>query len=160
MIERRRFKEPVTRQWMMAQATINPDSKCWEWIGSKGHFGYGKVYFHGRYEKTHRVAYFLWNDAWPDGLVVRHRCDNPPCFNPGHLLPGTPMDNVRDCIAKGRFRRSTKGGPSHHSAKLNEDQVRMIRASKESEKWATLFKISKVTVWRVRQGISHGSVSD
>lgn len=39
----------------------------------------------------------------PDGLVLRHKCDNRPCVNPDHLTPGTKKQNLQDCIDRGRF---------------------------------------------------------
>jgi hypothetical protein len=37
-----------------------------------------------------------------DGKVVRHKCDNPPCFRFDHLEVGTQADNVADAVARGR----------------------------------------------------------
>lgn len=58
--------------------------------------------------KTHRVSYFLTHGHLPPApLVIRHTCDNPPCCNPAHLVPGTYQDNARDCVERGRH--PTKG---------------------------------------------------
>lgn len=36
------------------------------------------------------------------GKVVRHRCDNPPCFRYDHLVVGTQGDNLDDMRSRGR----------------------------------------------------------
>jgi hypothetical protein len=42
----------------------------------------------------------------PDGLVVRHKCDNPSCINPEHLELGTVQDNNQDKIDRNRIKRA------------------------------------------------------
>jgi hypothetical protein len=35
-------------------------------------------------------------------MVIRHKCDNPPCCNPKHLIIGTHSDNAKDRVRRGR----------------------------------------------------------
>ena len=85
----------------LAQFVIQP-SGCWEWTGSKNDKGYGRVYADRDEKRAHRAMWEQAHGPVPDGLWVLHRCDNPPCVNPDHLFLGTPLDNVRDMMAKGR----------------------------------------------------------
>jgi hypothetical protein len=59
----------------------------------------------------------------PEGLHLCHRCDERRCINLDHLFLGTRSDNMRDAVAKGRFKKTGRGSGS----KLTEHAVREIR---------------------------------
>lgn len=59
--------------------------------------------------RANRVAWILTHGEIPDGLIILHRCDNPPCCNPRHLKPGTQRDNTEDKMRRGRGRN--QAGP-------------------------------------------------
>lgn len=102
-----------------------PD-ECWPWLASVTSNGYGKILVNGRLEPAPRVSFVLAHGEIPAGLWVLHRCDNPPCVNPAHLYVGSPEDNNRDRIVRGRFR----GNPDPWACKrrLTAEQVEEIRA--------------------------------
>lgn len=81
---------------------------------------------------AHRVAWRLFVGDIPEGAVVCHRCDTPPCANPDHLFIGTQADNVADMMRKGRHRAAHHSPDTLHSSKLNRVAVRQIR-----ERYAT-----------------------
>ena len=58
-----------------------------------------------------------------------HKCDNPECTNPEHLILGTPKQNTQDMIAKGRKRTVAPVGLGNGKSILNEEKVRLIRQS-------------------------------
>lgn len=97
---------------------------CWLWHGKTHKFGYGMISYRGQEFLAHRVAYEFKVGPIPEGLIIRHRCDMPPCVNPEHLETGTQADNVQDAVERGRM---TKGSDSAVS-KLVESQVAEIRA--------------------------------
>lgn len=94
-------EDVITRFW---QRIEQKPSGCWEWTGARDR-GYGRLVIARKMHRAHRLAYELVHGPIPDGLVVMHACDNPPCCNPNHLSVGTPLDNTRDMIAKQRGRR-------------------------------------------------------
>lgn len=77
---------------------------CWSWRAARNPKGYGVFSCEGRTVSAHRFSYELYNGPIPSGMVVRHKCDNPPCVNPDHLELGTQADNERDKINRGRYR--------------------------------------------------------
>lgn len=80
-------------------------SGCWEWRGQKSEKGYGVFNAHRLgyvYARAHRAMWEMRNGLIPDGLVIRHRCDNPPCVNPDHLDVGTVAQNQADMVERGR----------------------------------------------------------
>jgi hypothetical protein len=79
---------------------------CWPWMGARERNGYGQLgnRILRKHLKAHRVAYELAVGPIPEGFLVCHACDNPPCCNPSHLFVGTGADNTHDMIAKGRGR--------------------------------------------------------
>jgi hypothetical protein len=86
------------------------DSGCWEWVGSVNKAGYGSIYVDGKNVRAHRYSYLLHYGPFDGNLFVCHKCDNPKCVNPEHLFLGTCLDNTRDSVRKGRFRRKYDNG--------------------------------------------------
>ena len=59
----------------------------------RGNDRYGRLWYEGKIQLAHRVAYMLAGDVILPGEVIMHSCDNPPCCNPAHLSAGTHADN-------------------------------------------------------------------
>jgi hypothetical protein len=100
------------------------DFPCLDWTGCTTEDGHGQIRVG---DVIVVVSRFMWevcnHQCIPDGLIVRHRCDNPRCCEPTHLELGTHEDNVADRVERGRSACGTRNGRS----KLTIDSVRAIR---------------------------------
>lgn len=117
-----------------AKWVTEPGTCCHIWTAARDPRGYGRFRINGRKGDTyfsHRLAWEWAHKQSADGLVVRHRCDNPPCVNPDHLEIGAHADNVRDRMDRGRsvYVRGDDNGKS----KLTEKEVREIKKLLETD---------------------------
>lgn len=130
------------------------DTPCWEWQGQLNPNGYGRygAFINGRQGtfNCNRLAAYVWSGfdlASP--LFILHHCDNPPCFNPAHLYPGTDADNKKDMYERGRgcF------GEKHPLSKLTDTEVRGIRRERKegvsSRKLAKKYRVSRTVIMHV-----------
>lgn len=106
---------------------IERGDDCWEWTGTREHYGHGCLKVGNYAWKAHRLSWTLHHGPVPDGAFVLHRCDNPPCVRPDHLFLGTQADNVRDMIEKGRAKHTPRPGGANSYDKLSVSDVLEIR---------------------------------
>lgn len=112
------------RFWAKVDKSAGPDG-CWLYMGYRKRHNYGWLWTERGLMTGHRYAWLLTHGSLPADKDILHKCDNGPCCNPAHLWAGTHKENMQDAMRK---RRHAHGSRSIH-AKLNEDQVREIRAA-------------------------------
>lgn len=130
--------------------------ECWIWTGPRRRRGYGAINEGGTGGRTLVASRVAWELAHgksiPEGMIVRHSCDNPPCVNPAHLLLGTHADNSRDRVDRGRHVR----GVDHPRARLTEQQVieivGLLAQHVNQHEIAERFGISQALVSGIRRG--------
>ena len=128
---------------------IKTADNCLIWQGTwmgKRNLRYGQIKVKGKSMGAHRYSWMLSHGIIPIGLHVLHHCDNSLCVNPDHLWLGTNLDNISDCVSKGRNRSGR--GSQHGKAKLSESIVVKMRelyatGRYSHSKMARLFGISK-----------------
>lgn len=102
---------------------IRKTDGCWPYMGNRDSDGYGQLKQLGKHITVHRWVYESLNGPIPDGLILRHTCDIPPCCRPDHLITGTHADNAQDKVDRLRSGAGEKNG----RAVLTADDVRAIR---------------------------------
>ncbi len=135
---------------------VKSDDECWEWKRMRHTDGYGRINIKGFCHNAQRVSYSVRNGEIPDGLIVRHTCDNPPCCNPAHLLIGTNLDNVRDREERGRTARGDRSGLRVHPERAARGERSGSRLHPESRPRGENH-FSKTKPWLLARGDANGS---
>ena len=127
-------RPPEERFW--EKVDKNAPNGCWIWTGGLTRYDlsrihqlrYGLFFLNERDRLVVRAHRWSWEHTHgpiPENMFVLHTCDNPPCVRPDHLFLGTPLDNMRDMIAKGR--QQHPAGEHHQRAKVTWEQVHEMR---------------------------------
>lgn len=141
--------------WAKVDRSGGPDA-CWPWMGSCSG-GYGKTSYKGKKIKAHRLAYLLTHGELDPEVTVRHTCDNKPCCNPKHLVPGTQLQNIQDMVDRGLLKKRQNGGHKNGRAKLNFELAEAIRrlagiSDLSQEKIAYVFGVSQNAISKIITG--------
>lgn len=97
------------RQRLEAYSSPADQNGCVNFTGSKTKAGYGLIHnpSTGKMEYAHRISYQLEHGPMPKTFkgkpsYVLHKCDNPSCVAPAHIVLGNQQLNMQDRSAKGR----------------------------------------------------------
>jgi len=76
------------QQWLSKNVIKLGDNDCWNATGKCHNKKGWHVAFksNGKRMLAHRAAWIASHGDIQDGLFVLHKCDNPKCCNPAHLL--------------------------------------------------------------------------
>ncbi len=109
-------------EYFYSRFTMDMRTWCWNWNGSVDKNGYGQIHVKKKGFKAHRYSYIFHYGDIKGGMVIRHKCDNPRCVNPKHLILGTQQDNINDCMLRGR----KAAGGNHYHSKLSDEEIELL----------------------------------
>ena len=87
----------------------------------------------------------------PEGMVVRHKCDNTICINPEHMELGTQLDNIKDTVERGRTTRGEKNPSCKITAKIAKE-IKELKGELSISKVSEKYNVSVTQVWRIWSG--------
>jgi len=146
----------------MRMVDARDHASCWKFLGWSSSRGYGQYTVAGKKHNAHKASYLLFIGKIPDGIVVRHKCDNPSCVNPSHLELGTHQDNMNDRRDRQRGARGDRYNSG--TAKLNPVAVAVMRhmysrGLKSQSALGRAYGVTQGAVWRVVHGKNWGYLS-
>lgn len=142
------FNETFKKRFWSYVDILDNVNDCWIWKKARITDGYGQSSYKHKGYRAHRIAWILTNGEIPEGCVIHHVCNNPPCCNPNHLKCGTQTENIQARHAQGRSKGGILSGENSPNSKLTNQIILYIRNSSES-----------ATVLAAKYGVAHQTIS-
>lgn len=148
-----------------------PECVYWPWSDTRD--DYVAIHVDGRIERAHRWVYSQVHGVeldrrgqfdGPGEQVIMHTCDNKACMR--HLVLGSPLENIRDAVRKGRMRPRVGDGVR---TKVPADAIPAIKSLADQgvsyRLIAEAYGVSRSTIGdivsgRSRTGTPHQKLSD
>jgi len=152
------------RFWINTELT----DSCWIWIGARSGGNYGWFQWEGKGVRPHRLVWSILFGEIPEKMMICHKCDNPPCFNPSHLFIGTRSDNQKDSARKRRSNFFTNQilssrGEDRYNAKLTDEEVREIKMElargTSVRAIARIYPAGRSTITRIKKGLQWAHIT-
>lgn len=78
---------------------VDTSKDCWEWQGYRNEGGYGCLAPGSRRDRVswlaHRYSYTVFVGPIEPGNQIHHKCGNPSCVRPDHLMSVTAAEHTR-----------------------------------------------------------------
>ena len=142
-------KSVSTRGWSLSRKLAFRSRRarngCLLWKGLIAANGRGRIWWKGRFQSVCRLAFEeSKRRRIPSGKMVLHYCKVITCIEPKHLYLGS------QAAVTGQTTRLL--GEAHPNHKLTSQQVKKIRASRESQAAdAALFGVCRKTISLIRR---------
>jgi hypothetical protein len=140
MFERKKITHEVDNNGCWNCTSHSPDSS-----------GYPRAVINGKRLKLSRYMYEQKHGYIPEGMVIRHKCDNPCCINPDHLESGSQADNMHDMIERER-RKSTHGVNNPRTKLSYADVIDILTRYKKGERQVDIaekYNVSKHCIFGI-----------
>jgi hypothetical protein len=149
---KRKRAKPGECAAFFARAVAHRADECLLWPFARKGPGYAGMVLNGVTVNVHReVCKAVYGPPPTERHQACHSCRNATkgCIAPAHLKWKTPDENQADRIADGTHIR----GERHPCVKLNEAQVKFIKASSMSGAFlAAYYGVSRATISKIRLG--------
>jgi hypothetical protein len=133
-------RDVAARFWTKVKKT----KTCWVWTAATVHGGYGAFYYKGKMIHAERASYELHVGKLRAGMEVLHKCKNPPCVRPDHLVPGTHTDKL-----------SARGQAKSHAVLKASDVIAIRGRLAKGEKHGQIardFQVARATITAINTG--------
>jgi hypothetical protein len=137
-------------------AKLEPKGDCLIYTGArlrnaKGEDTYGIFHVPGKGAVlAHRWAYEQFHEKpIPNGLLVRHLCNNPGCCSPTCITIGSHQDNSDDMVAAKRSTKGTKKPLKRFTDKEKTDIVQLSLSGQSTYQIAKRYQRTEPTIANV-----------